>query len=61
MKRHGNLLGAITEPANLRLAFWKAAKGKRAKADCWAFQQNLDAKLAELRRQLEAGHVPVGD
>ena len=61
MKRHGQLLAAIAEPANLRLAFWKAAKGKRAKADCRAFQQNHDANLAELRGQLLAGRVPVGD
>jgi len=61
VKRHGNLLGAIADPANLRLAFWKAAKGKRAKADCLAFQHGLDANLAELRSQLLAGHVPVGD
>ena len=61
MKRHGQLLARIAEPANLRLAFWKAAKGKRAKPDCRAFQHGIDANLAELHGQLLSGHVPVGD
>jgi len=61
MKRHGALLAAIADPGNLRLAFWKAAKGKRAKADCRGFQQNLDANLAALRAEVLAGRVRVGD
>jgi RNA-directed DNA polymerase len=61
MKRAGQLLAAIAEPANLRLAFWKAAKGKRAKADCRAFQERLDLNLAELRSQLLEGTIRVGD
>ena len=28
----------IADGENLRLAFWKAAKGKRGKADCLAFR-----------------------
>ena len=28
MKRHGDLLAAIADPDNLRLAFWKASKGQ---------------------------------
>jgi hypothetical protein len=44
MKRHGALLAAIANPGNLRWAFWKASKGKQAKADCRAFQENLDTK-----------------
>ena len=61
MKRHGALLAAIADPGNLRLAFWKASKGKRAKADCRGFQQNLDANLAALRAEVLAGRVRVGD
>jgi hypothetical protein len=38
MKRDGALLAAIADPGNLRLAFWKASKGKRAKADCRVFR-----------------------
>jgi retron-type reverse transcriptase len=61
MKRAGQLLKAVASPDNLRLAFWKAAKGKRAKADCRAFQQRLDGNLDDLRGDLLAGTVRVGD
>ena len=61
MKRAGHFIESIAEPANLRLAFWKAAKGKRAKADCRAFQAKLDTNLSTLRAQLLAGRVPVGE
>ncbi|MGK0188683.1 MAG: hypothetical protein ACI9R3_004495 [Verrucomicrobiales bacterium] len=61
MKRHGQLMTAIAEPANLRLAFWKAAKSKRDRADCRAFQKNLDDTVASLRSELLSGTVEVGD
>jgi len=61
MKRHGHLMEAIAEPANLRLAFWKAAKSKRAKGECRAFQVNLDENVATLRSELLSGAVAVGD
>jgi len=53
-------LAAIADPGNLRLAFWKASKGKRAKADCRGFQENLDANLSALRAGLLAGRARVG-
>ena len=61
MKRIGQLMAAIAAPDNLRLAFWKAAKGKRGKADCLAFRERLDENLEELGAELLAGQVPVGD
>jgi len=61
MKRIGQLMGAIAAPDNLRLAFWKAAKGKRGKADCLAFRERLDENLAALGAELLLGDVPVGD
>lgn len=61
MKRHGQLMEAIAEPANLRLAFWKAAKSKRAKADCRAFQDRLDENVASLQAELLSGSVAVGE
>ena len=61
MKRHGQLMTAIAEPANLRLAFWKAAKSKRIKADCRAFQEELDENVAALRAELLSGGVAVGE
>ncbi len=51
----------IADAENLRLAFWKAAKGKRGKADCLAFRERLDENLAALGTELLAGDVPVGD
>ena len=51
----------IADAENLRLAFWKAAKGKRGKADCRSFQARLDENLATLGAELLAGEVPVGD
>jgi RNA-directed DNA polymerase len=60
MTRVGQLLAAIADPGNLRLASWKASKGKRAKADCRAFQENLDTNLSALRAELLAGRVRVG-
>ncbi len=54
-------MGAIADGENLRLAFWKAARGKRGKADCLAFRQRLDEHLAAMRAELLAGDVPVGD
>ena len=61
MRRAGQLIAAIADPNNLRLAFWKAAKGKRGKADCRLFQEHLDDRLDEMREQLLAGTVRVGD
>lgn len=61
MKRHGQLMEAIADPANLRLAFWKAAKSKRAKADCRAFQDRLDENVASLQAELLSGSVAVGE
>lgn len=61
MKRHGQLMDAIADPANLRLAFWKSAKSKRTKADCRAFQEKLEENLATLRDELLSGSVVIGE
>lgn len=61
MKRAGNLYERIAEPENLRLAFWKAQKGKSAKPDVRLFAEKLEENLAALRRELLSGKVQVGD
>lgn len=61
MKRAGDLLPAIAEPANLRLAFWKAALGKAARPEVVAWRARLGENLAAMRSGLLAGDVPVGD
>ena len=60
MKRVGNLIERIADADNLRLAFWKASKGKRAKADVLAFRADLDARLRSLREELLSGSIPWG-
>jgi hypothetical protein len=54
-------MDAVAAPDNLRLAFWKASKGKRAKADCQAFHEKLDEHLDHMRGGLLSGQVRVGD
>ncbi len=61
MKRAGHLFEEIVDPENLRLAFWKASRSKRTRADQQDFQRNLDARLLRLRRGLIDGDYPVGD
>ncbi len=54
-------MAKIADAENLRLAFWKAAKGKRGKADCLAFRERLDGNLAALGSELMTGDVAVGE
>lgn len=61
MKTVNNLIAAIAEPDNLRLAFWKAQKGKSYSAKVERYQQDLDNNLQDLRRQILSGEVEVGN
>ncbi len=61
MKCVGSIFRAVVEPSNLELAFWKASRGKRARADQREFAANLDAELAWLREGLIDGTYPVGN
>ena len=54
-------MARIVDPENLRVAFWKAARGKRGKADCLGFRERLDENLARLRAEVATGEVRVGD
>jgi len=60
MRRIGNLYTLIAEPENLRLAFLKSMRGKRAKPEVLAYAAGLDANLRLLREQLLARRVDVG-
>ena len=60
MRRAGNLIDQIAEADNLRLAFWKASRGKRAKAEVLRYREDLASELAELRTRLLAGSVDWG-
>lgn len=60
MRRVGSLFDAIVEPVNLRLAFCRAARGKRHRPEVMRFAATLDERLAEMRIRLLAGTFPVG-
>ena len=61
MKRENNLIEKITEPDNLRLAFWKARKAKEGKMEVTEFRKELDKKLLTLQEELLSGNVQVGN
>jgi len=60
MRRIGNLYTLIAEPENLRLAFVKAARGKRDKDEVRAYSAHLDENLRLLRDQLLTRRLDVG-
>jgi RNA-directed DNA polymerase len=61
MKRKGYLIEKIADMDNLRLAFYKAKKGKTDKKSVRAYQANLSANLLELRSSILTGEVTVGN
>jgi RNA-directed DNA polymerase len=61
MKRIGHLMDSIADMDNLRLAFWKAQKGKEGKAAVERFRADLTGHLDQIRQELLAGKVSVGD
>ena len=61
MKRAGGLFERVLAYENLRLAFWKASHGKRAREDQRTYAARLDEELARLRDGLADGSYPVGD
>ncbi len=61
MRRLGQLLDRIAAPENLRLAFWKAARGKWAKAEVRHFSENLEGELQQMQEGILEGDYPVGE
>jgi retron-type reverse transcriptase len=61
MKRYGYIFEKIIDPDNLRLAFWKAQKGKSGKADVQEFRGNLDKNLLNIRNALLDGSYRFGN
>lgn len=61
MKRANRLLVQILEPDNLRLAAWKAAKGKRYAQAVLAYHADLDSNLVQLGDQIRSAKVAVGN
>lgn len=60
MKRAKGLIERVADPENLRLAFWKAQKGKRAQREVIEFRQNLGDELASLRGEFLTGTYHPG-
>ena len=60
MRRENNLYPKIAEPENLRLAFWKAQRGKRHRPDVQAFRADLDLNLDRLRSTLLDESLSLG-
>jgi len=61
MKRVGELYDEIVTWDNIRLGYYKAARGKRTKHAVLAFRRDLDANLATIRRTLlDPNHPGIG-
>lgn len=60
MKAPRRLIEPIADPDNLRLAFWKARKGKTHGNNVEEYRRDLDANLFLLRQQILSGEVDVG-
>lgn len=60
MKRANHLIPLIADPDNLRLAFWKARKGKNHAQQVEAYRSRLDKNLTALREQITTGLLDVG-
>jgi RNA-directed DNA polymerase len=60
MRRKGHLYHLIPTPENLRLAFWKAAKGKHHRDEVVKYRANLDHNLGELQRQVIENDLDIG-
>lgn len=61
MKRINNLIPLIADPDNLRLAFWKARKGKDYKEEVVLYRSVLDKNLLLLRNQILSTNVVIGN
>jgi retron-type reverse transcriptase len=60
MKRTGNLFDEIVEWKNLRLAAYKALRGKRTRLDARQFVSQFDSRLKQMADQLRDASFPLG-
>jgi RNA-directed DNA polymerase len=61
MKQGNSLIPSVADPDNLRLAFWKASKGKRHTHQVLSYQAHLEDNLVLLRAQILRGLTEVGN
>ena len=60
MKRTANLFDEVVEWKNLRLAAYKAFRGKRTRLDARQFARQLDWRLNQMADQLRDGSFSLG-
>lgn len=60
MKRSGYLMERIADPDNLRLAYWKARRGKDTRPDVGSYRRCLSVNLHRLRDELLSGEIDAG-
>jgi hypothetical protein len=60
MRRTAHLFDRIYEPENLRLAFHKAAMGRRGQTVVTQFADRLDQRIGQLSKGIRDGTFPVG-
>ncbi|MEI6412145.1 MAG: reverse transcriptase domain-containing protein [Bacteroidota bacterium] len=60
MKRIEHLLEQVADPDNIRLAAWKAAKGKRQAIEVMDWFSVMESNVPLLREQILSGRVQVG-
>lgn len=60
MKRAGGLYHRICAYENQRLAFWKAARGKRDRREVIAFRKDFDTNIRKLREGLRTRRPDIG-
>jgi RNA-directed DNA polymerase len=60
VKRTNGLFERICNRDNLALAFWKAARGRRQRAEIRKFSVDLDLRLSEIRDQLRDNSYTFG-
>ena len=61
MKRAGFLYDGICDMDNIRLAFWKAQRGKATRRSVIAFRSRLNDNLAEIRNAFASGDFKLGN
>ncbi|MBI9104605.1 MAG: RNA-directed DNA polymerase [Spirochaetales bacterium] len=61
MKRKGSLFEIIASEENLKVASWKAMRGKRTKRDVLLFNLNFEENLTALRKDLLDGTIAIGN
>lgn len=60
MRRANNLVAEVADIDNLRLAFWKARKGKSYAWEVWRYRRDLEQNLRRLQEQILDGNVETG-